>query len=113
MLSAAAAGTASAAVMTGYCAAHDPIAQAVAPCDVCGELAYPADAAWVSRDLVLVQFRPGCEHLEEHVQLVDVTRLVRRCAATARTGAQCRNRPKHGSAFCGVHDPAARARKAS
>lgn len=94
--------------MSGYCAPHDPITATVVTCRICGEDAHPCDAEWLTATLIIVQFRPACAHVAEHVQVVDVTQLgpaAPRCIASTRTRSQCKNRPLHDSEFCAVHDP--------
>ena len=111
----------------------DPIVAAgFVTCSGCGQRSYPADAAWLDGQLVLVTFENGhataCPGQRDSGRTVlldlaakddtipNAPRLPVWCTATTAAGELCQCKAKAGSDLCGIHlakQRAARARKAA
>lgn len=78
-------------------------------CPRCGEISWPADACWLTDDLVLVRFVPGCTHVVGEVGVVSQSarRIDPRCKATTARGTRCRNASASDTGgWCAIHAPA-------
>ena len=101
-----------------YCA--DPVVAAgFVTCAACAQRSYPADAAWLGAQLVLVTFENGhalrcpgrrdggrtvlLDLASEDDTIPDAPRLPAWCTATTTAGELCQFKAKAGTDLCGVH----------
>lgn len=105
-----------------YCASHDPIVAAgYITCGACGTDSWPAEAEWITPELILAAFdqthAPACpgRHTACGTVLLDATiagaghvpavTRPRLCRGTTVAGRACRAYAQAGSGYCAQHRP--------